>query len=53
MTYKTKQENFWAGEFGLNYIDRNSSEPLLYSKVAMWARMLQAANNVNSKVNKN
>ena len=48
MTYKTEQENFWAGEFGLNYIDRNNSEPLLYSKVAMWARMLQAANNVNS-----
>ena len=48
MTYKTEQENFWAGEFGLNYIDRNNCEPLLYSKVAMWARMLQAANNVNS-----
>ena len=48
MTYKTEQENFWAGEIGLNYIDRNNSEPLLYSKVAMWARMLQAANNVNS-----
>ena len=48
MTYKTEQENFWAGEFGLNYIDRNNSEPLLYSKVAIWARMLQAANNVNS-----
>lgn len=48
MTYKTEQENFWAGEFGLNYIERNNSEPLLYSKVAMWARMLQAANNVNS-----
>jgi pseudaminic acid biosynthesis-associated methylase len=48
MTFKTEQENFWAGEFGLNYIDRNNSEPLLYSKVAIWARMLQAANNVNS-----
>jgi pseudaminic acid biosynthesis-associated methylase len=48
MKFKTEQENFWAGEFGLNYIDRNNSEPLLYSKVAMWARMLQAANNVNS-----
>ena len=48
MTFKTEQENFWAGEFCLNYIDRNNSEPLLYSKVAMWARMLQAANNVNS-----
>jgi len=48
MTYKTEQENFWAGEFGLNYIDRNNSEPLLYSKVAMWARMLQAAHGVHS-----
>jgi pseudaminic acid biosynthesis-associated methylase len=48
MTYKTEQENFWAGEFGLNYIDRNNSEQLLYSKVAMWARMLQTANDINS-----
>ena len=48
MTYKTEQEHFWAGEFGLNYIDRNNSEPLLYSKVAMWTKMLRAANNVES-----
>jgi pseudaminic acid biosynthesis-associated methylase len=48
VTYKTDQENFWAGEFGSNYIGRNNSEPLLYSKVAMWARMLKAANNVKS-----
>lgn len=48
MTYKTEQENFWAGEFGSDYIQRNNSEPLLYSKVAVWARMLQAANDVNS-----
>lgn len=48
MTYTTEQENFWAGEFGLKYIDRNKSEQLLYSKVAIWARMLQTANNVKS-----
>jgi pseudaminic acid biosynthesis-associated methylase len=48
MMYKTEQEGFWAGEFGSDYIARNNSEPLLYSKVAMWARMLQAANNVSS-----
>lgn len=48
MTYKTEQENFWAGEFGLNYIDRNNSEPLLNSKIAMWAKMLQSANSVQS-----
>ena len=48
MTYKTEQELFWAGDFGLDYIDRNKSERLLYSKVAMWAQMLRAANGVES-----
>jgi len=48
MAYKTEQEQFWAGEFGLNYIDRNNSELFLSSKVAMWAQMLRAANSVKS-----
>lgn len=48
MTFKTEQEKFWASEFGSNYISRNNSETLLNSKVVMWARMLGAANNVNS-----
>lgn len=48
MTFKTEQEKFWAGDFGSKYIDRNSSISLLHSKIAMWARMLQAANNVAS-----
>ena len=48
MNYQTEQEKFWHGEFGLNYIDRNNSESLLYSKVAMWTKMLHAANNVAS-----
>ena len=46
--FKTEQEIFWAGEFGLNYIDRNNSAPLLYSKVAMWSRMLKGTNNIKS-----
>ena len=48
MSYKTEQESFWAGDFGTNYIDRNNSEQLLNSKVALWAKMLNSANNVNS-----
>ena len=48
MTFKTEQEKFWAGKFGNDYIERNESERLLYSKVAMWAKMLQAAGSVNS-----
>ena len=48
MLYKTEQEKFWAGDFGKEYIGRNNSEKLLFSKVAMWARMLRSANNVCS-----
>ena len=48
MIYETEQENFWATNFGSNYIVRNNSEQLLYSKVAWWAKMLKSANNVTS-----
>ncbi len=48
MNYKTEQENFWAGEFGTKYISRNYSEKLIYSKVAMWTKMLKATNNIKS-----
>jgi pseudaminic acid biosynthesis-associated methylase len=48
MNYKTEQETFWANEFGLEYIERNNSEQLLNSKVAMWAQMLKSANKVKS-----
>src|SRR6056297_3030045 len=48
MSYITEQEEFWAGDFGIEYIDRNNSEQLLYSKVALWAQMLRAANDVKS-----
>ena len=48
MTYKTEQETFWAGEFGTNYIDRNNSEKILHSKVAMWSKMLNSAHGVKS-----
>ena len=48
MTYKTEQEAFWAGNFGTDYIGRNDSDPLLFSKVAMWSKMLKAANGVTS-----
>lgn len=48
MTYKTEQENFWAGDFGVDYIDRNNSEKLLFSKVALWANLLRSANSITS-----
>lgn len=48
MSYKTDQENFWAGEFGREYVKRNESDALLFSKVALWSRMLRAAGGVST-----
>lgn len=48
MEYSTEQEAFWAGEFGSNYSSRNNSEALLFSKVAMWSKILRSANSITS-----
>lgn len=48
MAFKTDQEAFWAGDFGNQYIDRNNSEQIICSKVALWAQMLRAAHGVKS-----
>lgn len=48
MSFKTEQENFWAGEFGSNYINRNNSEKLLYSKMLMWGKILKSTCNIKS-----
>lgn len=48
LNFKTEQESFWAGTFGKDYIKRNNSEQLLFSKVSMWARMLRSAHGVDS-----
>jgi len=41
MEYKTKQENFWAGEFGNQYIQRNISAELLASNLNFFSKSLQ------------
>ncbi|MEZ5648338.1 MAG: pseudaminic acid biosynthesis-associated methylase [Alphaproteobacteria bacterium] len=43
MTYKTDQEEFWAGEFGDEYTNRNQGEQLLISNIALFAQILKAA----------
>ena len=42
--YSTEQENFWAGEFGNEYISRNQSPTILASKTAFWAQCLKKCN---------
>ena len=46
--YTTPQEQFWAGEFGTNYIARNRSDALLASNRAFFAKALERAGPIAS-----
>ena len=37
VTFKTEQENFWAGKFGTEYIRRNTGAALLASNLAFFS----------------
>lgn len=46
--YATPQEDFWAGEFGNQYIGRNDGTDLLASNVSFFARALRRAGKISS-----
>ena len=46
--YRTSQEEFWAGEFGTAYIDRNAGERLLASNLHFFSLALRQAGPVTS-----
>ena len=46
--YKTPQEEFWAGEFGSEYIGRNDSEQLLASNLNFFTQALNRAGRISS-----
>lgn len=48
--YATEQEQFWAGEFGDAYIDRNLGDELLASKTALFARVLSRTDSIQSVI---
>lgn len=48
MNRKTEQEEFWSGEFGDEYVDRNKSDALLTSKICMFSTMLRSTNKLSS-----
>ena len=43
MGYKTEQEEFWAGEFGTDYIQRNTGPELLASNLGFFCKALARA----------
>ena len=46
--YATEQENFWAGDFGDNYIGRNQGKELLAAKIGFWSRIIHRGGTINS-----
>ena len=50
MTYHTEQEKFWAGEFGLGYMERNQGEKIVLSNLALFAQILKSAPGIKSIV---
>ena len=48
--YKTPQEEFWAGSFGSEYIERNRSDSLHASNLAFFSRALERAGPIRSCV---
>ena len=41
--HKSEQEEFWAGDFGSEYIDRNNSEELLASNMLFFSRIFSSS----------
>lgn len=50
MSYKTQQEEFWAGEFGDDYIDRNQGDETIASNIAMFSKVLERALPIDSVI---
>jgi len=48
MSFKTEQEEFWAGAFGTEYIQRNQGDALLASNLDFFAKALRAASGVKT-----
>ncbi len=46
--YVTPQEEFWAGDFGSEYINRNNSNSLLASNLSFFSKALKQAGRIES-----
>lgn len=50
MSYKTEQEEFWAGDFGEHYAHRNRGEQILASNNALFSEILSKTLDVCSAI---
>ena len=47
---KNEQEVFWEGEFGSDYIDRNSDAKLLASNISLFSKVLKSMQKIDSMI---
>ena len=50
MAFETTQEDFWAGSFGNEYTDRNTSDDLLASSIALFSKITQHTSGIKTAV---
>lgn len=50
MFYTTEQENFWSGNFGDEYVDRNSSVNFVSSNTFLFSKILARTVGINSVI---
>lgn len=48
MEYNTEQEEFWAGEFGTQYIGRNDNQDIVSSNLSFFSKALKQAGSISS-----
>jgi spore coat polysaccharide biosynthesis protein SpsF len=48
MKYQTSQEEFWAGSFGNEYIDRNQSAQIVAANTALFSKIFLRTSNIQS-----
>ena len=48
--YKTQQEEFWAGEFGNEYISRNEGQNWVTSNVALFSKIFSRCEKIHSLI---
>lgn len=47
-SFQTEQEQFWAGEFGTNYIQRNQNAASIATNIAFFSRALRQTSRIDS-----
>ncbi len=50
MKYKTEQEDFWAGEFGVEYSKRNSREVTVAPNIRLFSRIFERTQGITSLI---